>query len=506
MLSGQPYKNQEMPELKIQLKELEPASKGSGDFKNENVHLNDPVILNPKVNTTYHIKTSALQPKALKVTFKGEYFPNFKLVDSTNGYGVLSSNLQTHTHMIGDNIGLFSKEILPKIYREDPTILPVLVMKIDDSCKMYELTNIEYTYDDAPNSTVVRYIYNHFIPALDLKYENATLQTIFQKQIPKIPVTVGVTPIFNDEKKPSYNQIKDIYDEFLQFNSKEKLSEQYKNTSAMCHLRAHFTNVLLATYGITSFKVFKTWNPNDWAKFEEHDRWDFHAAALIIDDKFNGWVWDAWVGSSQHLFPFKEWVIQKNEPLPIKVIIHHHYVINDYQNGKLNEGLHFNSIEADRDLETFKKLALSAAANLPGRPLFNKKFGFFAAKNDVISKDSKITFRSLPTKDNINDAIGNNLVVEVFKPIFLNEAFELCFVSGVDPKEIEEIIHEKFLLGASEKIEACTSSLGVCVMIPKSLENVFLMNLEGHLKSLKIQPAIKPTHESAALGVCPKHG
>lgn len=217
---------------------------------------------------------------------------------------------------------------------------------------------------------------------LMLTSDNARLRKEIKQElstrINEEDVQVGNYPI-QLNNKPSFAALKETFDQFIQYNTREMLAKQLKDTRGRCHIRAHFASILLKQHGISSCKIFKIWEHNDWIQYNAAQNkgtptWvRYHTAALIVDHENNKWVWDPWENPHYPLAPLKTWLFQETEPTPYQIFISSMYVMNVNSKGHCAAATNFKTLN-EKDTRFFQCVYGSAS---PNRPALNR-FGIFA--------------------------------------------------------------------------------------------------------------------------------
>lgn len=216
---------------------------------------------------------------------------------------------------------------------------------------------------------------------LRLVSENSTLRQELKQQlgsrIDAVEVKVGVYPI-QLENKPSLAALKDVFYQFTQHNTCEKLASQFKDTFGRCYIRAHFSSIYLKQHGISSCKIYKRWTQQDWIKFNlrnnkpTNDCYWYHTAALIVDQDNNKWVWDPWENPNNPLASLEQWLFQEAQPTPAGVLISSMYVMYVTTNGHCATATSFKALN-EEDTNYLQYVYRSA---VPNRPSLNR-FGLF---------------------------------------------------------------------------------------------------------------------------------
>jgi hypothetical protein len=374
---------------------------------NNHVYLQDSIIWHPNPNTIYHIKDSTSDLGESTVRFSGKpalkyiYFDlasgMTKYKEKHNGYYKVKTTQQTF-----GTIFFISKESLPPSHRNKS--LPSIYL-IDE--KNYPNQIIQVSSLNLNMTATINL--SGWSLYREAKICNEEIQSRYKKLIPNIPITVGKYPIFIDNDRPNAHYIEKLYQNYLDYNKKSGLINQYLNTKLNCHIRAHFIGTLLYKHGIQTVKVYKIWpDENDWVSFPKHPKWKFHCASMIIDADNHAWVWDPWIyfnkklslqqkrkqWSKPKLLTLNEWANNKKQPIPKKLSIANYAVITDYENGLVNDGTNFMKLSDAEDINLFQALA-SDLPNPPEYPLSTHIYSLF--KSLKIRADKLIEIKSQNT-------------------------------------------------------------------------------------------------------------
>lgn len=343
--------------------------------KNNHVYLQDSIIWHPNPNTIYHIKDSTSSLGESTVRFSGNPALEYVYFDLSSGIAEYKKKYSSNDEVITmqqsyGSILFISKESLPPSYRNQPLPSIYLIDEKNYPNQMIQVSSLSIT----DNINVSGWPLHR-----DMKIYNKEIQSRYKKLIPNIPITVGEYPIFIDHDRPNADYIEKLYQNYLDYNKKSGLINQYLNTKSLCHISANFFGTLFYIHGIQTVKAYKIWHDkNDWMKFPKHPAWKFHCASMIIDANNHEWIWDwdPWDISNKKLLTLNEWVNKKNEPAPKKISITNYAVISDYKKGIAIEGTHFMQLSSAKNINAFQALA-SDLPNPPEYPLSTHIYSLF---------------------------------------------------------------------------------------------------------------------------------
>lgn len=342
----------------------------------KHVNLQDSVIWFPKTNCLYHLKSDVIPSGEVTISFTGDAVEEY-------GYLDLSCAIAKRKEKLGNddnNTEQFEFEEFIFISRESlppnkcgEFLSPIQILQKKMPSHLLKVMDIQVHLNKNAKSVNIS---GTLSPKI--KQKNHEIQKKFQKAAGNIPVTTGQYPIYIDENRPDFQTLESLYQNFICYN-KDKLKEQYQNSQNLCHIRAHFISTFLNGYGISTVKLYKIWNIDDW---KSCGNWIFHCATMIIDKKNQGWVWDPWVYFSKNLLTLDQWLNRANEPVPVKLLITNHAVVSDFQWGRKIDGAHFMELCSTDYVNSFQALAGSA---LPNPPVNRNQF-FKSYDNDGIAK------------------------------------------------------------------------------------------------------------------------
>lgn len=338
--------------------------------------LHDSIIHRPDPNVIYHLKSDDSAADEIIVKVTGEAAKKYSYFDVATG---------NYELMPGKAGQLFSDQFI-SISNEslfgDDRRLPIFCY--DGFSKFSVTVKVKLRFEnDKPSSIVSSYPLINQPPMPD----NTKIRNACQQVVGTTPVAVGNYPIYLPENKPSYTALAGIYQQFIAYNTDVKLAAQCVNTDGYCHMRAHFAVELLGLYGVSSVKIFKFWNPTDWKQHSTSRSWTFHAAAMVIDEDNNQWVFDPWVGVNQQLQPLKQWLLQKDEPTPIKLLIANPLSINPATHGHNVYGSRISQ-HTEVHINAFRAVCADAIPNPP--PALIAKQGFFKPERALIKYEDRL--------------------------------------------------------------------------------------------------------------------
>lgn len=335
-------------------------------------------ILSPKTDVAYHISNPDLPWYVVSITFCGELVEKCVWYNTEVFSNALRNQSSSTTQVRGgDNhepdemppIALSSESL--SLY-QTPTP-PVLIHLPHGKLVFPQKMTVYLTADS--NRTSINP--DDCIPFDDISItsDNQRIKEVCTDKFgQRIQVQVGHYPIFSKHIRPTLQALTTIYQTFLAYNSEHDLQHQFNITRLFCHLRAHFVNELLRHYHIPSVKVFKAWKTKDWAdtRFRSHDIWRFHAAAMIIDNDFNMWVFDPWTSSNRALLSLDSWLFRRNEPTPRKMLITSWTQTSYFASSSTAYGSNI----MDHSNVFFKNLQAIFCNAIPNQPFLNR-FGIF---------------------------------------------------------------------------------------------------------------------------------
>jgi len=320
--------------------------------------LHDSIINHPKPNCTYLLESGDGAGTTITLTFEGSKVTMLRFIDVAVCVYQLkkeASSRQIHSTTVTflSNESIFAT----------PARLPLYFL--DSEGELGLISSIKVTLDTLQDISTDLEITPMDNP---IKPDNINLRNECQKLVGNMHVVVGNYPIVLPKNRISHATLAALYNQFIQYNDDNKLQTQYNNSKSYCYIRAHFVNELLGRYGIASVKVLKAWNPSDWKEFSDNKSWKFHCAAMIVDNENNKWVWDPWVGFNHRLLSLQQWVYQKDEPTPIKLLIAHRVVVNDIEQGHHGYGTRFSQL-TPKNISTFQAVYSDAVPNPPSHQL-----------------------------------------------------------------------------------------------------------------------------------------
>jgi hypothetical protein len=270
---------------------------------------------------------------------------------------------------------------------------PTLVCLDEYPNKLAAVTEFKIRLDD--NGTNLSW---RLITAAQIKICNDRILAEYKKLTVDIPIVCGPYPIFAEPSRPSYEFLAALYQKFLAYNDEDKLRYQFKKTTVMCHIRAHFLCEFLSHYGIATEKLIKFWNKEDWKSISSDQEWTFHAVTVIRDNKNCKWIWDPWEGMNQRLLPLKTWLYKANEPKLKKLMITSRAVLGDFLNGtgKRADGANFmrSPCVAAEYINAFQLICSDAMPNHPERSLSFSQYDRNRLFKAVVEKEREIVINT----------------------------------------------------------------------------------------------------------------
>ena len=88
----------------------------------------------------------------------------------------------------------------------------------------------------------------------------------------------------------------------------------------------------------------------------------------------------------------------------------------------------------------------------------------------------------IPTTEELNRILGDDVVIGVRKGIFSSEAFEIIFNKKMDLQAIENTIQSVLLDGLKNPLKISESSFSATMCIPRDAYDIFHLNLNKILK------------------------
>jgi hypothetical protein len=349
-------------------------------------YIHDGLVNRPKPKSIYHID---YDKRDVTITFNGNNVEDYSYYDLSAGYGLLGKSGK----LIQTTADFVSKESLPPSYRM-MSLPPIMRITSKDSLKHIEMVNkIEINLNN-DNLHLISYTDNQ---SFSLKAYNQEIQDKYQKLV-QVPLTTGQYPIFLDNKKTSVEELKKIYQNFIDANPDEKLSEQRKLSKDHCHIRAKvMIDYLRDVYDYDVLRIYKIWNRKDWKEFGIEDGWAWHCASLPMLGMENiPYVCDPWVGFNKKLLTLPEWIHKSDQPTPKKVIITNQAVIHNYEIGKIIDAPHFFETQGSGYVNSYKNVATSA---FPQYPLAENDFSFFKAKLALQKRKGEVIEDSITLKN-----------------------------------------------------------------------------------------------------------
>ncbi len=340
-------------------------------------YVKDPIILAPKSNHLYKILDGK---NTIKITFEGDQV--YKILYFKPSTGIISINdgNDFKTIYIEWNI---TKDSLPPIF-QNLTLPKIMIFQNQQAKSLLQMK----IFVDKGSFKIHDISLKPFIFPYELKTHNIEIQNHFQKLIKNISVKTGDYPIFLDKNKPSIDSVKNLYGQFIDYNTDKKLLEQYTNTESQCYVRAHFISTFLREkYGIQTVKVFKRWKIDEWKKFYKNKAWIFHCATMLFTNENQGLIWDPWVGFNKKLLTFQEWIIRNDEPTPYKVMITNCAIGADFEMGAT-----ISSTSQLRSYEEYNNAFQAVASSVPNHPVKTVSYsgnrcGFFKFREINTKKD-----------------------------------------------------------------------------------------------------------------------
>lgn len=326
----------------------------------KNITQSDKTIKNPKRKIIYQIETSNANSQ-IEVNFKGKFVERIDSFDLSRG--CFSYNFLSHQeNWISDFICPYESLPLSFSSSQDGVYL-----YNPEKEKLYKLSYLTFYSNDNSIDYEGKKIGS-------LKSSNEDLQNQLTSQV-KLPVRTSAFPIFKEDNAPKFTFLAELYQKFISYNDQEKLSQQFKYSETKCHLRAHFTTLLLELYGIQTIKLTKFWNKDDWAG---EKKWTYHCAAMIVDDNNNSWVWEPWPAeiANKKLITVTEWTHAKYSPEPKELLMANRNIISDLSKGRKLHGDIFKTGDT-ATINLLQRLFSDAVPNPCERPLFKKKLTFF---------------------------------------------------------------------------------------------------------------------------------
>lgn len=335
------------------------------------------IITTPRLDTNYVIHNTELPNYSLNITF--QLTPEKEILRSGSNFNLTLLIFRQRLYLDKDSywdLEVPTNEDKPFLIFEPSSMPPSASVNRSGiyyvEAETQEVRSITQIVLSLNTGQVIKY---SSVPIPSLQLCNVELVRECEQELGRdIAILASKYPLFKTNARPSYRVLADLYDKFFRYN-RDKINHQYNLSESFCAARAHLIFLLLKSYGIAAFKLFKQYTPGSWQQFDAENPWRYHCAIMVIDEDNNKWVWDPWIGNNSTLLSLTQWLNRNNEPKPSHLMVANPMVVLDWKEGKANS---YSLVDTflynnNRFFKAFQALAQSALPNPPNKWLKIKK-------------------------------------------------------------------------------------------------------------------------------------